>query len=106
MVGLVTRTDPPQAVTVFGAWRPSPGGDLARACRELRPVARRRDGRGCGSPIELRRTDQTTPRGISGRYSRTTDEIIQWAAAKWGLHGNVTGHYSSGDLWGGDLIFR
>jgi hypothetical protein len=120
MVGLVTMTDPPQAVTVSGAWPPPPGGYLS-----LEPVgsyARLPDDATAAAMVHRssweNRPDNTTNNHtvpvhlrmrpsvvqtraydplwnryvvarISGRYSGTTDEIIQWAAAKWGLPDEV-----------------
>ena len=46
-----------------------------------------------------RQSDQPYSRWVTGRFRGTTDEVIQWAAAKWGLSPNLLRAVAAIETW-------
>ena len=46
-----------------------------------------------------RQSDQPYSRWVTGRFRGTTDEVIQWAAAKWGLSPNLVRAVAAIETW-------
>ena len=46
-----------------------------------------------------RQSDQPYSHWVTGRFRGTTDEVIQWAAAKWGLAANLVRAVAATETW-------
>jgi hypothetical protein len=64
-----------------------PGSTLptdAQCASRVRPMSENRPGNATANAVRGTKADATYPR-VTGDYSGTTDEIIQWTACKWGI---------------------
>jgi hypothetical protein len=77
------------ARVVHTAWEPRPKN--ARATHRVPTAPQLRAFR--------RQSDQPYSRWVSGRFRGTTDEVIQWAAAKWGLSPNLVRAVAAVETW-------
>jgi hypothetical protein len=73
------------------AWEPRPDNAVPNS---VKPKARRVHEAFAARPVAIdkaypRRWDTWLLQRVSGRFTGTTDEILQWAACKWGLSDNV-----------------
>jgi hypothetical protein len=103
--GTVDRPSPPPAPSAPGDGQPAPAGSTSsRRFPTLPPGSNLPSGAACASQVrsspEIRPANvipnSTRGTGPNGRYPRvdgdftgTTDEIIQWAACKWGIDEDV-----------------
>jgi hypothetical protein len=71
------------------SWEPRPGN--AAATHRVPTAAQLRAFR--------RQSDQPYSRWVTGRFRGTTDEVIQWAAAKWGLSPNLVRAVAAIETW-------
>jgi hypothetical protein len=77
------------ARVVHSAWEPRPAN--AGATHRVPTAAQLRAFR--------RQSDQPYAHWVSGRYRGTTDEVMQWAAAKWGLSANLVRAVAATESW-------
>jgi hypothetical protein len=83
-------TDAKAAAKVHrSSWEPRPKN--AGATHRMPTAAQLRAFRG--------QSDQPYSRWVTGRFRGTTDEVIQWAAAKWGLSPNLVRAVAAVETW-------
>jgi hypothetical protein len=77
------------AKVVRSSWEPRPGN--ARATHRVPTSAQ----------LRALRRQSTAPytRWVTGRFRGTTDEVMQWAAAKWGLDPNLVRAVGAVESW-------
>ncbi len=89
-VGQAPRSDGAAAArVVHSAWEPRPRN--AGATHRVPTAAQLR--------AFHRQSDQPYAHWVTGRFRGTTDEVIQWAAAKWGLSANLVRAVAATESW-------